>query len=86
VIPTFSDIFRKSVCYAQNGCAAGDTAALSDKTLHNFCSNFFVAIFAPKYFACPAGRLYVGGLDLNMDALSSKTRTGLVGKTRTGLD
>ena len=29
MIPTFSDIFRKSVCYAQNGCAAGDTAALS---------------------------------------------------------
>ena len=31
VIPTFSDIFRKSVCYAQNGCAAGDTAALTQE-------------------------------------------------------
>jgi hypothetical protein len=28
VIPIFSDIFRKSLCYAQLGCAADDIAAL----------------------------------------------------------
>ena len=40
MIPTFSDIFRKSVCYAHNGCAAGDTAALGF-VLHVEKSIFF---------------------------------------------
>ena len=36
MIPIFSDIFRKSVCYAQNGCAAGDIAALILRYNANF--------------------------------------------------